>query len=686
MESGSEAEHFGGKKMTPIFAKNGVLSGWLEHYCLVCDELFKTEEETLVHIFSSLHKSKLNKCGYLEKYKGHFIRKVNGIYFCEPCSLTFPVATKVDLHINELTHLDARSASIATPRRIDANTLAYDRFIISDDAWNGCLKDSCVLCSIEFEESDPQAHKSAHKISRDHVLNLLRSVVIRRSPLSEEQNIALYRKIDAKTNHCLTCNEIIRLDIRSHVEDVKHKKAVKLSEENKGVQVKADTSLNNGDASKSFHNINNDRGDKGINKIHLGGTVNGDTKKHVDKVKDGIKAPGAADENDTYFKNIDIRNYITDYKGKKWCVLCDCVLTNCQPEEHLRSEHHNTLMRLHKGKIEYVQQANRSANSNMDDNVDRYQENNINMNLINETAFCKKCSKNIDFDTDSIDKHIEEHKTAMKKPKINVPFLSGMKSSGSERTTLFTNPVLLTSAETKTDKPEPKVTKLQEFAKTHGFTRNSADNSYYCHACDRRLANDMVKLHVKNKTHIENITKTTSRTYEKTVTKQPLLEVVTVGELFDNNVEKELILIINDKYWLNAFGFFLLAEFRRKVFCQACNIDIPVENIVEHIIKDEHRDAVENCLVVTSMEDEFIREIKLNKYHCGYCNIVEEDWDDMVDHVNLPEHKSEKLKAEEKLRRYAKLHRIREVITMEQDENDQLMKAFLRKMNGLSRH
>ncbi|CAH1641409.1 unnamed protein product [Spodoptera littoralis] len=674
-----DSDHSGGKrKMTSIFAKNGVLSGRLEHYCLVCDELFKGEEETVVHIVSLMHKNKLNKCGYLEKYKGHFIRKVNGIYFCEPCSLTFPVATKVELHIEELSHLDARSGSIATVRRIDANTVAYDPFIISDDAWNGCLKDTCVLCNIEFEESDLRAHK----ISRNHILNLLRSKVYNYlgSSLSTEQNIAIYRKIDAKTNHCLTCNEIIGLDLCSHGESVEHKRAVKLVDKNNGDQVKADTSLENGGAANSFLNLNNERGDK----VLLGGAVNGDSKNDVDKVKDNLKPSGAADENDVYFKNIDIRNYITDYKGKKWCVLCNCFLTNCHPKEHLRSVHHTTLMKLHKGKADNGQKANASAKSNMNDFVSRYQENNINMNLINETAFCKKCSKNIDFDTDSIDKHIEEHKIAMKKTKNNVQLVSGMKSNGSERTTLFTNPVLLASAETKTDKPKTQLTTLQEFAKTHGFTRNTADNSYYCHACDRRLATNKLKEHVDNKTHIDNIKNKTTKTEEKAVTKKPLLDVVGVGEFIEDIERDETILLINNKYWLNAFGFFLLARFNHKIFCHACHIDLNQNNMFEHIIKDEHIEAVEKCLVVASMEDEFIREIKLEKYHCGYCNTVVEDWDDMVDHVSLPNHKSTKLEAEKRLQMHQKLNRIREVVTTENE--NQLLMAFIEKVKRLKLH
>ncbi|CAH0697024.1 unnamed protein product [Spodoptera exigua] len=542
------------------------------------------------------------------------------------------------MHIEEVSHQIAKAGSTSTVRRIDANTVAYDQFIITDDAWNGCLKDTCVLCNIEFEESDLHAHKCLRK----HVLNLLTSEVI-----TFLGNTAIYRKIDAKTNHCLTCNKIIGVDLRNHFDGDEHKNAVTHNDENNG-GFKADTLTNNGDAIPSPHKKNNSGGDEGHNKVLFGGTVNGDSKKDVERVKDDLKASSAVDENDFYLKNIVTRNYVTDYKGKKWCVLCNCFITNCQPDEHLRSEHHRNLIKLNEGKKENGQKANENPKSNMNT------QNNIHMDLVNETD--------------------------LKNNKKNVPFLSGMKSNGSERTTLFTNPVKMTTSDAKTEKPRTKGMKIQDFAKNHGFTRNLADNSYYCHTCDRRLPTKLseLKAHIENKTHIENIKIKTSKTDKKIVTKKPLLDVIEVSEFVQD--KEELILIVNNKYWLNAFGFFLIAKFCVKIFCHACNIDLTTDNVLNHLIQDEHRDSVEKCLLITSLEDEFIREIKLDKYHCGYCNIVEEDWDDIVDHVALPEHKSNRLKAEEKLRNYGKMTRIREVLTME--DRNRLMLTFLSKINN----
>lgn len=277
-------------------------------------------------------------------------------------------------------------------------------------------------------------------------------------------------------------------------------------------------------------------------------------------------------------------------------------------EDHIRGKHHQSLLKAHKEKIA---EANNNSSNDEEESipyeaVERYQKNNINIDQINETAFCKKCSKNIDFGTAAIDKHIEEHKKSPSK-KSPERLASGIKSNGTEKTTLYTKPVLL-----KKDKRSPKTVSVGDYAKQHGFSHNVADCSYYCRPCSRRLSTNLEDLqkHVASKIHTENIKQSSKTDANKAPTKEPLFTYIKTFELVDSMTEG-CIILINDKFWLNAFGFFLIAKKNEQIFCHGCHIDLTEENVVQHIIvTDYHRGIIEKCLMITSLENEFIREVR----------------------------------------------------------------------------
>ncbi|KAJ8709847.1 hypothetical protein PYW08_009851 [Mythimna loreyi] len=695
-------------RMSSILSKNVILYGQLDYYCLVCDGNFTTEDAALSHILDVLHKEALKKCGYLEKLKNHLIRKCKGIYFCEPCSLTFPTLTKVELHIDEETHISARN-KINPFIREKNQIIAFNRFIISVDAWNGCIEDTCVLCNTEFDDA------AEHMAIRDHVLKLIRSEVI-----VDEDNSTVYRTIDDRSKQCLTCNAIIASDIESHFATAAHKEAYKLYDETNGaaqtatvtqnghVQVpQTATSTQNGHVQvngekKEDKNAIKDvkestdekvkvekKEDKNANKVGKKSStakeVNGEKKEEKNANKDVKESTGKEVEKDSkkeevkkedtkppgekkvkrkfkrsankenakeldklYCKNLGAENYITGEYGSRWCILCEWLLD--EPSEvHIRRKHHQNLLKIHNERLEEIDNnSSKDEESIPHDAVEKFQKNNVNIDLINETAFCKKCSKNIDFNTEAIEAHIEEHKkTPIKKSPETLS--SGIKSDGTNKTTLYTKPVLL-----EKQKRSPKAVSVGEYAKQHGFTHNVADCSYYCRPCSRRLNTtlDDLQKHVASKIHMENTKQSSKTRSDIAPVKEPLFSFIKTFELVDTLNDGNII-IINDKFWLNSFGFFLIARKNERIFCHGCHIDLNEDNVVQHIIvTDYHRQIVEKCLLITSLENEFIREIKLDVYHCGYCNKTENDWDDIVDHIAMAEHKKEKAKAEASLSRH----------------------------------
>ncbi|XP_047035911.1 uncharacterized protein LOC124641763 [Helicoverpa zea] len=709
--------------MASIFSKNGILSGRLDQYCLICAEHFASGEDTLAHIIDSKHKEKLEACGYFAKYSEDFIRKANGVYFCEPCGLTFPTVKKVELHISEPTHIDEKTKGSSWLNRVQNDIIAFNKFVITDDAWNGCVEDTCILCNDEFEDSAP------HKITRSHVFNLIKSNVV-----FDKDEAAVYRVIDAKSHQCLTCNTIIGNDLKNHFNSTEHKAAYKMYEHSKRETNEVQKENKNANTPKISQNVNattektelknNNKVVNGnvaktektelkdTNKIVNGNAANvkkveevknvkkevkQDAKKPVetkpnkqvekpkDKVADLPKKQKAAELDKILCKNLGAKNYITSGDGEKWCLLCEWLLVE-SPESHIRSPHHQSLLAMHKKSIAEKDSNNNNNTSSKDekinlfDNVDKYQANDVNIDLINETAFCKKCSKNIDFNTGAIDKHIDGHKTANAKTKKSqaTPLAWGMKSNGTEKTTLYTKPVTFTGKD-KSPRKVPSESQVQEFAKKHGLSHNRADNSFYCNPCSRRLSTNLNDLqnHVASKLHVDNMAKKSSKIeVPAPPVKVRLLETVK-SFWFTENEEEGCVMIINDKYWINAFGFFLIAKLHDKIICHGCRIDLTPENVMQHIaMSDYHKELLDKCLLITSVEGEFIREIKPDVYHCGFCNITEDDWDDMIDdHLTSYEHKKERASSEEYLRK--QLTKTDQRFQITQAHLDELFKRFM---------
>lgn len=67
--------------------------------------------------------------------------------------------------------------------------------------------------------------------------------------------------------------------------------------------------------------------------------------------------------------------------------------------------------------------------------------------------------------------------------------------------------------------------------------------------------------------------------------------------------------VINNKYVLGNMSFILVVCTDTKADCVACGEELMMDHIYQHIAKESHIRNVEETLVVTSMEDEFIRQV-----------------------------------------------------------------------------
>ncbi|XP_026323182.1 uncharacterized protein LOC113232626 [Hyposmocoma kahamanoa] len=198
--------------------RNAILTGYVDAYCLICENLLRTED-IFKHIDKPIHMKNLLSSPYVNKYKGEYIRKVKQGYYCEFCNILFPTTAKVNLHIAEATHIQNKGAPVV--KRVGNSLIALNDIYINEKAWNGLIEDICALCNLEFN------NENIHKTEQNHILNLIQKKV---QFLDKK---AVYRMVDNESFQCLTCNMIFALSaIETHFGENNHKNMFQKCREN----------------------------------------------------------------------------------------------------------------------------------------------------------------------------------------------------------------------------------------------------------------------------------------------------------------------------------------------------------------------------------------------------------------------------------------------------------------------
>ncbi|XP_073963508.1 uncharacterized protein [Choristoneura fumiferana] len=87
------------------------------------------------------------------------------------------------------------------------------------------------------------------------------------------------------------------------------------------------------------------------------------------------------------------------------------------------------------------------------------------------------------------------------------------------------------------------------------------------------------------------------------------------------------ILWINQCFGLDMYSFMLISIIdkkaeHKKIICYACGITFDHGNAREHCLTEQHKEIFISSRVITTIDDEFIREVQPNLYHCGFCNLT----------------------------------------------------------------
>ncbi|XP_026728883.1 uncharacterized protein LOC113494674 [Trichoplusia ni] len=307
------------------------------------------------------------------------------------------------------------------------------------------------------------------------------------------------------------------------------------------------------------------------------------------------------------------------------CINCNIMLSTNELFQHFRSLPHTDLML----KV--------AKHLNCDDET---------LDLLVE---CTTNTKSVSQNTTENGRDIE---TIAKKDRETLPFPTGMKSNGSEKTTLFTEPVLRNGKDEPARPSSPSPDHIEAFAKKHGLSPNRADGSYYCKVCTRRLPDSLksLKVHVNSEAHKEKVsTKDDLETLPIEPKKVPLETFIKEIGYFEDDVS---FAVAVNNIFMTAGAFTMVKEFSNKLICLTCHIDLVREKLFQHVSSKAHGESLRNCRVVTSLKDEFIRQINNEHYLCGYCNNLEDDWEDMLDHLKSQKHKFVKTELSKLMAKY----------------------------------
>ncbi|XP_048001700.1 uncharacterized protein LOC125238416 isoform X3 [Leguminivora glycinivorella] len=688
--------------MSSVFSKNSILTGCVDFFCLACEAQLRSDEDAIQHIGKPIHKKNLDATSFLDKHKDDRVRKVKKGYYCEFCNVFMRTAAKVGPHVAEPTHRENKS--LRPLRREGNGVLAFDSVFINENAWHGLIDDTCAVCDAEFDNAQ------IHKTDTWHALNLVLIEV-------EIEGNNVYRKVDESTFQCLTCNMVCAQNtMNEHFEEVEHKKLYQqcLSAKTNGKQNGTETAKSSEkevkeektqkptekettkDDSKSPEKKKSRKSPEKESKpetkkteVEKKSEAKESEKKEIKSVENGKKedkkpASGGKDAlgktDRDICKGLGTVNYITrDVCGKQWCILCDWAMDDSSVKSHIESRHHQTLLKMHKERqaknqngVENGEYLNEN-NSRISDAASEFQKNDIKLDLIDGGAYCRKCSKNVDFDYDLIKDHIEEHKKKAaketKEAKDVKPFPTGSETKTS--TNIFTAPVH------KND-PKPKERKesrsssvasnreedeVDDFAKQHNLTHNAGNANAFCRLCVTKIPATIKNMreHVNGTAHKSKIAKTTVKSTVNAPTMTPshifVDSVITVENMFSKDI------VINEKFVVNVLSFLMITKNGAKLRCQACEVNVAMSDIDNHKKTPKHERSMNDAMVASSEDSEFIREIRANLFHCGFCNQLEATWATMQAHLKSTAHREAKTSASWRLQEYVPMiaqHKMRQ--------------------------
>lgn len=374
--------------------------------------------------------------------------------------------------------------------------------------------------------------------------------------------------------------------------------------------------------------------------------------KNSEKPK-GQLEKGTPDFDEEICKGMKAKNYISvDENGKIWCILCDWVVDR-SVDSHTQGKHHQTILKMHNKRMEkkmaITLESEKKLGAQKDDKpqeirnpildiLPKLEKSDIIVDCKGSSAFCKRCSKALDFNQLAFENHIEsiEHQTKDKKEEVKKTANNNKKVEDAKKTQKIENTKKPQSPTTKkaesikkqerevdsrassvasTREPNDDIEKLAK-ANNLEFNRNS--NKIYCHVCDSylRSSTKVINQHISDITHKNNtVMKPMKPNFIQTAVKMAMKDFIMDLLSIENTLTKDVI--INRKYVLNYYSFVMMTQQCRNR-CEACEMNLNRDQMEQHKTSQTHYKAMCDTMVIVSCGSEFIREVSdtlfLSKY------------------------------------------------------------------------
>ncbi|KPJ19599.1 hypothetical protein RR48_06459 [Papilio machaon] len=574
------------------------------YLCELCNVLLPTAARVRLHVAEARHaEHRAARVVQRREYFGNqqeCVRKIKKWYLCELCNVLLPTAARVRLHVAEARHAEHRAARVVQ-RRAD-RILAFASVQLKDSAWNGILDDTCAICNTEFDD------EHIHRNETSHILKLIQSKI----EYDENQN--LYRRVDDNTFHCITCNKLVAFNSMDvHFNDDEHKNLYQcFCEENKfnsdesKVEIEAENVESHIERSENIENVEKNE------------LIN--DKEHSEK-----------DKND-----------IQQINTKKITEIFDTVKID---------EDENSKINL--------------ENDDILSSIENFNRNNISINVELKTATCKKCEKDLDFQMKSIKDHILEHEMNNEIEDFETTKVKSDTELTEEMPNGKTSPAATVKNEQEFKKVRGKKIKehksnfeAKQFANENDMTYLDSEDKVYCIKCKVNIPTSLKCLqehvagsaHLKaiNKQHLEVVLYKNDNESNEEHTNKIAAEDFVQNKLFIDGISK--CVVINDTICISVLSSELMLEENNKLKCLICEQKLFMHDFESHIKQYHHNKKSSKCFVL-ELSSEFIREIKPQCFHCGYCNNLHSPWSAMLKHIQSADHRESRSSAHIRLQR-----------------------------------
>jgi hypothetical protein len=249
--------------------------------------------------------------------------------------------------------------------------------------------------------------------------------------------------------------------------------------------------------------------------------------------------------------------------------------------------------------------------------IEKFDKNDIKINMDNKTAFCRKCCEGVDFSHTNILNHIEHHYLSKDSSPPNTNELKDNKKLQLDSSVALVQNDIKTSCNNEKKKTEENSAtneNPEDYAKLNNLTYNMDKKDAYCRSCQVRLPATLksMKEHINGLPHKKTLSQSSSKanvSNSKEIRKIPFqyfaTDVVTFQSLF---VTEE---IVNEKFCVEKFSLYLIVRTGRGFRCQLCEENLAQDEVFEHMNSSEHLRAIALVPVIISLDSELVREVIL---------------------------------------------------------------------------